>query len=70
MYRKGLARSPKQARQLITHGHIAIGDRRVNIPGYRVTRTEETQIAYYGKSPFTADTHAERSRITKTAGVR
>jgi small subunit ribosomal protein S4 len=70
VYRKGLARSPKQARQLITHGHVAIGGRRVSIPGYRVNRTEETQIAYYGKSPFTADTHAERSRITKAAGVR
>ncbi|OPY37174.1 MAG: 30S ribosomal protein S4 [Methanoregula sp. PtaU1.Bin051] len=70
VYRKGLARSPKQARQIITHGHVAIGGRRVNIPGYRVNRTEETQIAYYGKSPFTADTHAERSRITKAAGVK
>jgi small subunit ribosomal protein S4 len=70
VYRKGLARSPKQARQLITHGHVAIGGRRVSIPGYRVNRTEETAVGYYGKSPFTADTHAERSRITKAPGVR
>ncbi len=70
VYRKGLARSPKQARQLITHGHVAINGRRVSIPGYRVPRTEEAQIAYYGKSPFVADTHAERSRITKAPGVR
>ncbi len=70
VHRKGLARSPKQARQLITHGHVAINGRRVSIPGYRVNRMEETQIAYYGKSPFVADTHAERSRITKAAGVR
>jgi len=70
VYRRGLARSPKQARQLITHGHIAIGSRRVSIPGYRVNRVEEAQIAYYGTSPFVADTHAERSRITKAAGVR
>jgi len=70
VYRKGLARSPKQARQLITHGHIAIGGRRVSIPGYRVNRQEEPQIAYSGKSPFIADTHAERTRITKAAGVK
>lgn len=70
VYRKGLARSPKQARQLITHGHIAIGGRRISIPSYRVTRLEETQISYYGKSPFTTDSHAERSRITKAAGVK
>ncbi len=70
VYRKGLARSPKQARQLITHGHIAIAGRRVSIPSYRVSRSEETQVSYYGKSPFTGDSHAEKARITKAAGVR
>ena len=70
VYRKGLARSPKQARQLITHGHIAINGRRVNIPGYRVTRVEEPLITYYGNSPFVSDTHAERQRITKAGGVK
>ena len=70
VYRLGLARSPKQARQLITHGHIAIAGRRTSIPGYRVTRAEETQIGYYGTSPFKNDNHAERNRITKAAGVK
>jgi small subunit ribosomal protein S4 len=70
VHRKGLARSPKQARQLITHGHIAIAGRRVSIPGYRVSRTEETQVSYSGKSPFISDSHAEKARITKAAGVR
>ncbi len=67
VYRKGLARSPKQARQLITHGHIAIGGRRISIPSYRVNRTEETQIAYYGTSPFVSDSHTEKVRIAKPA---
>ena len=67
VYRKGLARSPKQARQLITHGHIAVAGRRVNIPGYLVTRKDEGQIAYYGTSPFVADTHPEKVRIAKPA---
>jgi small subunit ribosomal protein S4 len=65
VYRQGLARSPKQARQLITHGHIAINGKRVSIPGYRVKRTEETQLSYYGKSPLTLSDHAERARIGK-----
>ena len=69
VYRKGLARSPKQARQLVTHGHIAIAGRRVTIPGYLVTRGEESGISYYGKSPFTDAAHAERTRITKPAGA-
>jgi small subunit ribosomal protein S4 len=70
VYRRGLARSPKQARQLITHGHIAIGSRRISIPSYRVTRAEESQITYYGTSPFVSDSHSEKARITKAAGVR
>ncbi len=66
VHRQGLARSPKQARQLITHGHIAIAGTRVTIPGYRVARAEEGQISYYGKSPFSGPDHAERARITRT----
>ena len=69
VYRKGLARSPKQARQFVTHGHIAINGRRVTIPGYLVTRGEENSISYSGKSPFTDAAHAERTRITKPAGA-
>jgi small subunit ribosomal protein S4 len=65
VYRRGLARSPKQARQLIIHGHVAINGRRTSIPSYRVTRVEESQITYYGTSPFTADSHAEKERIAK-----
>ncbi|MFA5221652.1 MAG: S4 domain-containing protein, partial [Methanoregula sp.] len=53
-----------------THGHIAIGGRRVTIPGYRVTRIEENTISYYGNSPFLSASHAERERITKSAGVK
>ncbi|WP_321506108.1 30S ribosomal protein S4 [uncultured Methanoregula sp.] len=69
VYRRGLARSPKQARQLITHGHVAIAGRRTSIPGYRVTRKEESEITYYGKSPFVADSHAEKERIAKPAST-
>lgn len=67
VYRRGLARSPKQARQLITHGHIAINGRRTSIPGYLVTRVEESQVTYYGTSPFVADSHPEKTRIAKPA---
>ncbi len=69
VYRQGFARSPKQARQFITHGHIAINGKRVTIPGYRVNRAEETQISYYGKSPLALSDHAERARIAKTGRV-
>ncbi len=52
VYRKGLARTIHQARQLIVHGHIAIGGRRVTVPGYIVSRDEEDLIDYAPTSPF------------------
>lgn len=44
--KKGLARTPKQARQLVVHGFIAVGGRRVTIPSYMVTSAEEPTITY------------------------
>lgn len=52
VYKKGLARTIYQARQLITHGHIAISGRKVTSPGYVVLRGEEDLIDYYPTSPF------------------
>jgi len=52
VWRKGLAKTPYQARQLIVHGHIAIGDRKVYSPGYLVKREEEEFIGYAPTSPF------------------
>ena len=52
VYRKGLARTIYQARQLIVHGHIAINGQRVTSPGYLVRREEEDLIDYAPTSPF------------------
>jgi len=52
VYRKGLAKTIYQARQLIVHGHIAIGDQIVTSPGYLVSRDEEPLIQYAPNSPF------------------
>lgn len=52
VYRKGLAKSIHHARQLIVHGHIAVGGRRVRSPGYLVSRDEEALIGFYPTSPY------------------
>ncbi len=52
VYRKGLARTVYQARQLIVHGHIAIGGRRITSPGYIVSREEEELVDYAPASIF------------------
>lgn len=36
VYRLGFARSRREARQLVTHGHFTVNGRRVDIPSYRV----------------------------------
>ena len=41
VFRKGLTRTIFQSRQLITHGHVNIGNRRVTVPGYIVSKEEE-----------------------------
>jgi len=45
VWRKGLARTVKQARQFIVHGHVYVGGRRVRSPSYWVKRGEENQIS-------------------------
>ncbi len=52
VYRKGLAQTPQQARQLVLHGHIAIGDKKVNVPSYLVPVREETLIGYAEGTSF------------------
>lgn len=36
VYRLGFAKTRRQARQVVSHGHIAVNGRRVNIASYRV----------------------------------
>lgn len=52
VWRKGLAKTIHQARQMIVHGHIAIMGRRVTSPGHIVARDEEHYISLYPTSPL------------------
>jgi len=44
VYRLALAKTIHQARQLIVHGHVYVGDRKVRSPSYHVMRGEERLI--------------------------
>ncbi|OGS51785.1 MAG: 30S ribosomal protein S4 [Euryarchaeota archaeon RBG_13_61_15] len=70
VYRKGLAFTPKQARQFITHGHAAIGPRKVTIPGYMVKRGEEDMIQYHVSSPLSNDLHPVRPKPDDLAKLK
>lgn len=67
VFRKNLTRTIYQSRQLITHGHIKVGNRRVTIPGYVVSREEEAQVAYSPKSPLANEAHLLRQSMTAVA---
>ena len=45
IYRAGLARTRRAARQLVTHGHFEVNGRRVDVPAYRVLPGEEVRMA-------------------------
>jgi small subunit ribosomal protein S4 len=63
VFRKGLAKTMQQARQLIGHGHMAIGNRRVTTPGYIVPKSEEGQISYTPMSSLANPAHPLRQTI-------
>jgi small subunit ribosomal protein S4 len=60
VYEKGLASTMKQARQMVTHGHIFMNGHKVTVPGYIVSRYEESTIEFNPASPFTDEMHPMR----------
>lgn len=60
LVRKGIAKTMKQARQLITHEHIMVSGRKITIPTYVVKISEEDSISYSSDSAFSDPMHPER----------
>lgn len=50
MRKMGL-KSPFQARQVVIHGHVSIGNRKVNLPGYLVKKEDESKILVHIEAP-------------------
>ena len=60
LYKKNYARTIKQARQFIIHGHVMIEDQKVDVPSYLVSVHEEPQIAFLARSSLADAEHPER----------
>lgn len=45
VFRLGFARTRKEARQTVTHGHITVNGRRVDVPSYRVRPGDLVAVA-------------------------
>ncbi|MBI2077456.1 MAG: 30S ribosomal protein S4 [Euryarchaeota archaeon] len=67
LYLKGFTSSPNQARQFIAHGHVTIGGRRMNVPGYYVKRGEEDQIEIHTSSALADMAHPARPKRAEGA---
>lgn len=54
VFRSGFAKTRQAARQMVTHGHITVNGRRLNIPSYRARKDDVIAIRQQsaGKSPF------------------
>jgi len=63
VYYKGLATTMKQARQLVNHGLICVGEQKVTIPSYPVSRDEEEMIKYHPSSDLNNPEHPIRKAI-------
>ncbi|MGM5480791.1 MAG: 30S ribosomal protein S4 [Nanobdellota archaeon] len=60
VFKKGLARSVKQARQFITHEHILVDGKTITSPAYLVTVAEEAQLEFSPSSSLYSEEHPER----------
>ncbi len=63
VYRKNMANSLKQSRQLIVHGHISLGDKTITVPSYLVPLDEEGNIQFAQNSVLTNSAHPTRAAI-------
>jgi small subunit ribosomal protein S4 len=52
IYRLNLVSSRREARQMVSHGHVAVNGRRVDIPSYLVKKGDEITLTARGTNMF------------------
>jgi small subunit ribosomal protein S4 len=62
IFKKGLAKSAKQARQFITHGHILVNDKKITSPGHLLLKKDEAGIGFAPRSSLFSEDHPERAK--------
>jgi len=63
VFRNNLARTIKQARQFIIHGHIFVDGRKITVPSYMVLKGEEDKVMFDTASSLASNTHPERATV-------
>ena len=72
VYRAGLARTRRMARQLVSHGHFTVNGVKVNVPSYRVSQYDiidvrDNSLNTDRKSTRLNSSHSDRSRMPSSA---
>jgi len=62
LYKKGLARTMKQARQFIVHRHVTLDGKDITSPGYLLSIDDESKLRFKDKSALSDETHPERAQ--------
>lgn len=64
VYRVGFSRSRAGARQLVSHGHVLVNDKKVNIPSYQVKENDIISISPKSqKNPLVLQAMEERKEF-------
>lgn len=65
VYRLGLAETRAKARQIVTHGHIVVNGKRLNIPSYSVSNGEIVGVRIQSQSkPLFADFESKFKEVS------
>jgi len=63
VFKKGLSKTPQQARQLVVHGHILIKGQKVTSPSYLVKADEEQDVRCKITIPLIETSAIEKSEV-------
>jgi small subunit ribosomal protein S4 len=62
VFKKNVAKSIKQARQFIVHGHVSYNNSKMNVPSFLVPADMENKIAFNDASAMANEQHPERAK--------
>lgn len=66
VYRMGLAKTRRMARQVVAHGHVTVNGRRVTIPSYHVTAGETIAVREGSRSSVLFESMVDRLQEYKS----
>ncbi|MEU6266968.1 30S ribosomal protein S4 [Saccharopolyspora shandongensis] len=65
VYRAGLARTRRMARQLVSHGHFTVNGKKVNVPSFQVSKWDiiDVKSKSLGTTPFIIARETQGERV-------